>query len=123
MSDRRRCAETGCRHAPRAHTATGCRLCSCKGWLERKPHHWRREVSEAWLCATLTWAEHREQVAIGYPTEMAEFEEKHPRPRLADFMAALSPGQPADTLARLFDLSVCSSCQGTGRQQRTDVAS
>lgn len=56
-------------------------------------HHWWREmVTEAWRCADQAWQLHREAVAIGYPTEMREFEAQHPRPRLGDFMVHLSTG-------------------------------
>lgn len=56
-------------------------------------HHWWREyVTEEWRAAYQAWWLHREEVAIGYATEMREFEAEHPAPRLADFMRALSRG-------------------------------
>lgn len=111
---RRRCAETGCRHTPRAHTKTGCALCACRAWLGRKRHTWREDVTDAWFLATQTWLEHRERVAVDYPTEEREFEEKHPRPRLADFMRAMSLGSPAEDLTALFTYDICTACRGTG---------
>lgn len=98
---RRRCATRSCRHAPNAHQAGACRLCSCTGWLDRKRHTWREQVTDAWLTATQAWLLHREEVAIGYATEEREFEEHHPRPRLADFMDALRPGVPPEVLDEL----------------------
>lgn len=114
MKTRRWCAETGCRHAPRAHTDAGCTLCSCARWLDKKPHLWRDQVSEAWLLATHAWLLARESVAVGYATEEAEFEENHPRPRLVDFMHAMSPGHPPEELEALMSFKVCRSCRGTG---------
>lgn len=56
-------------------------------------HHWWRElVTEAWRTATLAWEADRERVALGYSTEMIEYEAAHPRPRLGDFMRHLSTG-------------------------------
>jgi hypothetical protein len=43
-------------------------------------------IVDAWFLATITWEAKREAVAIGYETEMREFEEANPRPRLKDFM-------------------------------------
>jgi hypothetical protein len=109
---RRRCAETHCRHAPRAHQdSTGCRLCSCPEWLDRKRHVWREQVADAWLLATEVWLLHREAVAIGYSTEEREFEEHHPRPRLADFMDAMRPGVPPDVLEELR--KPCRCCEAS----------
>lgn len=102
MSNRRRCATPTCRHAPNAHQGLGgCRLCPCQHWLDRMRHHWRDRVTDAWLLATEAWLRHREEVAIGYATEEREFEEHHPRPRLADFMDALRPGVPPEVLDEL----------------------
>ena len=114
MKLRRRCAEPGCRHSPRAHGEGGCALCSCAAWEDRHPHTWRDDVTEAWLLATETWLAELERVAVGYPTEMADFERNHPRPRLADFMKAMSPGEPPERLAELTKPPVCSACCGTG---------
>lgn len=56
-------------------------------------HWWREMVTDAWRSADQAWWLHREAVALGYPTEMREFEERHPRPRLGDFMVAMSVGR------------------------------
>lgn len=102
MRARRWCANRTCRHAPNAHPEGGaCRLCGCPGWLDKKRHVWREQVTDAWLLATEAWLQHREEVAIGYATEEAEFEEHHPRPRLADFMDAMRPGVPPEVLEDL----------------------
>lgn len=117
MKLRRRCAEPGCRHAPRAHGADwsgSCMLCSCSAWIDHRVHAWREDVSEAWLLATEAWLLAREAAAIGYETEQADFERNHPRPRLADFMRAMSPGVPPEELAELTKPPVCSACCGTG---------
>jgi hypothetical protein len=98
---RRWCAVRTCRHAPNAHQDGPCRLCSCTGWLDRKRHVWRDQVTDAWLLATEVWLRHREEVAIGYSTEEAEFEEHHPRPKLADFMDAMRPGVPPEVIEQL----------------------
>lgn len=100
MSARRRCAVSDCRHAPNAHQGA-CRLCDCTAWLDSKRHVWRDQVTDAWLVATEAWLLHREEVAIGYRTEEAEFEAHHPRPRLADFMDAMRPGVPPEVLEQL----------------------
>lgn len=61
---------------------------------EKVGHHWWREfVTDAWRSADHAWHLAREAEAIGYATEEAEFAERHPRPRLADFMAHLSGGR------------------------------
>lgn len=114
-SQRRRCGE--CRHSPRAHTETGCQLCACPEWLDNKKHTWRETVTDAWFMATHAWILEREAVAIGYGTEEAEFEENHPRPRLNDFMHAMSPGRPPEELEALMSFQVCRSCHGTGHAQ------
>lgn len=93
-STRRRCAD--CRHSPTAHADGGrgaCTIgCPCTGWLDSKRHDWRARVVDSWFTATQVWLLDRERVAIGYRTEMAEFEEAHPRPRLGDHMVACSYG-------------------------------
>lgn len=62
-------------------------------------HWWRELVTEAWRAALDAWEAKREEVAIGYATEMREFEEQFPRPRLADFMVHLSNGHdPGEVL-------------------------
>ena len=58
-------------------------------------HWWREMVTDAWRCADLAWQARREEVAIGYETEMREFAEAHPRPTLGAFMSALSHGSIA----------------------------
>ena len=49
-------------------------------------HWWRDLVTDAW------WLR-REAEALGYETEMREFEQEHPAPRLGDFMRELSTGR------------------------------
>lgn len=118
MKTRRRCATTGCRHAPNAHVGDvgSCRLCACDRWLDSKRHTWRDQCVEAWRTATQAWLLHREAVAIGYSTEEREFEEHHPRPRLADFMDALRPGVPPEVLDELVvPCRCCSAAQRVGR--------
>ena len=115
MTARRRCAVSDCRHAPNAHTqAAGCRLCACSGWLNHKRHVWRDQVHEAWLLATEAWLLHREEVAIGYRTEEREFEEHHPRPRLADFTDAMRPGVRPEVLEQLG--VQCRCCAAAGQR-------
>lgn len=63
----------------------------------RKRHVWRETITEAFYCADHAWWLLREEVALGYPTEMREFAERHPRPQLKWFMIHLSHGwRPAD---------------------------
>lgn len=59
----------------------------------QRPHWWRELVTDAWRCADEAWQLQREEVAIGYRTEMAEFQAEIPRPRLGDFMSHLSLGE------------------------------
>lgn len=118
MSTRRRCATPGCRHSPSTHDENGCQVCDCDIWADNRPHKWRADVHEAWLLATHAWWLERERVAVGYDTEKADFEEHHPRPRLADFMRAMSPGEPPEVLAELARPPVCASCCGTGHVGR-----
>lgn len=64
--------------------------------VEPVGHHWWREmVHDAWRSANDAWEARREEVAIGYETEMAEFAQAHPRPTLRAFMVALSQGSLA----------------------------
>lgn len=113
---RQRCAVSFCRHAPNAHADGGsCRLCACGGWLTKKRHTWRAQVTDAWLLATETWLRHREAVAIGYDTEEREFEEHHPRPRLADFMDAMRPGVPPEVVEELS--APCRCCVAASRER------
>lgn len=50
-------------------------------------------VTDAWRSADHAWSLHRESIALGYPSEEREFAQLHPRPRLGDFMVALSSGR------------------------------
>jgi hypothetical protein len=65
------------------------------------------QVTDAWLLATEAWLLHRESVAIGYDTEERQFEEHHPRPRLADFMDAMRPGVPPEVFEELAEPCRC----------------
>lgn len=56
-------------------------------------HWWRDLVTDAWRSADHAWWLHREAVALGYETEMREYAEQYPRPRLKDFLTQLSQGQ------------------------------
>lgn len=122
MRTRRRCATSDCRHAPRAHNEHGCTLCGCDTWLDHKAHAWREQVYEAWVLATHAWLLERERVAIGYETEQDDFEANHPRPRLADFMDAMSAGEAPERVTELSKPPVCTSCCGTGHHPRRNVA-
>jgi len=55
-------------------------------------HVWRETVVEAWSCAMHVWELDAEAASVGYATELAEWEETHPRPRLRDFMIHLAYG-------------------------------
>jgi len=66
--------------APRPRFSTGGR------------HWWRDLVTDAWRAADAAWFLAAEAVAIGYDTELAEYAQTHPRPRLKDFMTHLSSG-------------------------------
>lgn len=66
--------------APRPRFSTGGR------------HWWRELVTDAFRSATAAWDLQAEAVAIGYATELREYAEQHPRPRLKDFMVHLSNG-------------------------------
>lgn len=49
---------------------------------------WREYNCSLLLDATLVWERECEEVALGYPTETAEFAESHPRPTLKAFLLA-----------------------------------
>jgi hypothetical protein len=52
-------------------------------------YNWWREYNCAILLdASLTWERQCEEVAIGYPTEIAEYAAEHPRPTLKAFLIA-----------------------------------
>lgn len=52
-------------------------------------HNWWREYNcELLLDATLAWERQCENEALGYPTEIAEYAEQHPRPTLKAFLIA-----------------------------------
>jgi hypothetical protein len=58
---------------------------------------WREYNCDLLLDASLVWERQCEQVAIGYPTETAEYAEEHPRPTLKAFLLAnKGMGQPPD---------------------------
>lgn len=71
--------------------------------MRRRPNHpqgcrccaWCANVTDAWRSADHAWWLAREAEAVGYETEQREFAARHPRPRLGDFMVALSYGVPA----------------------------
>lgn len=51
--------------------------------------NWWREYNCAILLdASLTWERQCESEALGYPTEIAEYAEAHPRPTLKAFLIA-----------------------------------
>lgn len=116
MGARKRCAQSECRHSPAAHREDGsCLSCKCAGWIDSKPHTWRQDCFDAWFMATHAWSLQAEAAAVGYATELAEFAEKHPRPRLGDFMEALSLGSPPEKLDALWPPKpCCPECRGTG---------
>lgn len=49
-------------------------------------NRWRDACVHEFDCAYQAWWLEREAAALGYATEMAEWESTHPAPRLADFM-------------------------------------
>lgn len=52
-------------------------------------HNWWREYNCAILLdATLVWERQCEAEALGYPTEVSEYAEAHPRPTLKAFLLA-----------------------------------
>lgn len=60
---------------------------------ERKLNWWVEAITDAWFNATIVWENQREEVAIGYDTEMKEFELHNPKPRLRDFMVHMARGE------------------------------
>lgn len=62
---------------------------------------WREYVTDAWRAADHAWWLDREAVAIGYATEMAEYQADHPRPTLRAFMVALAPAWHGPKAAEL----------------------
>lgn len=63
-------------------------------------HHWWREwITDEWRAADHAWWLQREAEALGYETEMREFEADNPRPKLGDFMVHLSVGPPPEDQA------------------------
>lgn len=53
-------------------------------------NRWRNQAVELYRAAYHAWWLERETVCLGYATEMAEWMETHPAPRLADFLSELS---------------------------------
>lgn len=60
----------------------------------RRRHEWREAVTDAWRSADHAWWLTAEAATNGYATELREYAEKHPRPRLKDFMTHMSYGDP-----------------------------
>jgi hypothetical protein len=58
--------------------------------VRRKPNRWVANITEQWRAAHDAWSAEAERVAIGYVTELAEFEASTPQPRLKDFMVHMS---------------------------------
>ena len=56
----------------------------------KRRHLWRETVVETFRLADEAWWAEAETVAIGYPTELREFAELHPRPTLKEAMLALA---------------------------------
>lgn len=54
---------------------------------------WRETVTEAWRSADHAWWLAREAACNGWHTEQTEWTADNPRPRLGDFMVALSYGE------------------------------
>lgn len=50
----------------------------------------RDAVVNLFDCAYHAWWLEREAAALGYQTEMREWEETHPAPRLAEFMQTMA---------------------------------
>lgn len=53
-----------------------------------KPHRWREYVTAAYRLAVIAWEWERERVALGYATEMEEFELENPRPTFKEALLA-----------------------------------
>lgn len=49
---------------------------------------WREYNCQILLDATLVWERQCEDVCYGYPTEIGEYAEEHPRPTLKAFLLA-----------------------------------
>lgn len=47
---------------------------------------WREYNMDLFFFATQVWERQCEEVALGYDTEIAEYEEAHPRPNLKAFL-------------------------------------
>ncbi len=60
----------------------------------RRRHRWREAVCETFYLDTITWEQRAEAEALGYPTELREFAERHPRPTLKKAMLALAGRAP-----------------------------
>ena len=58
-------------------------------------NRWREAVTDTWRCADHAWWLAREAACNGWSTEEAEWTADHPRPRLGDFMVAMSYGRGA----------------------------
>lgn len=59
-----------------------------KVWLYRQyaASPWVAQATEEYRDARLAWERDRENVALGYATEMREYGQERPAPRLADFL-------------------------------------
>jgi hypothetical protein len=53
-------------------------------------NRWRDAVTHQYDCAYHAWWLEREAAALGYKTEMREWMDEHPAPRLADFMQTMA---------------------------------
>jgi hypothetical protein len=51
---------------------------------------WHETLMQTYSDAVWDWEQRRDQAALGYATEEADFARQHPRPRLKDFMIRLS---------------------------------
>ena len=56
----------------------------------KKWNPWVRFIWDHWNMDTITWEQRAEAEALGYATELEEFAEENPRPRLCDYMTGLS---------------------------------
>lgn len=56
----------------------------------RSRNPWVRFIMEHWWLDTITWETRAEAASNGWATELREYAETHPRPRLKDYMVGLS---------------------------------
>jgi hypothetical protein len=58
--------------------------------VKRKLNPWVQYVYDQWFWAMAAWERDAEAASNGWATELAEWEETHPRPQFKHFMIELS---------------------------------